>query len=115
MRTLSRYQYERGLPARRLVDCINMLAVSEVERERKGGEDKHELPSPGRQAVALSHRSCEAEIKLSADSLQTSARASWPTLVSKSSLSSPYLTTLSPTRRFHSNQIVSVVVCAALK
>lgn len=31
------------------------------------------------QAVALSHRSCEAEIKLSAN------RASWPTLVSKSS------------------------------
>lgn len=35
---------------------------------RKGQEDRHELPSPGRQAVALSHRSCEAEIKLSADS-----------------------------------------------
>lgn len=86
MRTLSRYQYERGLPARRLVDCINMLAVSEGVEEGWGGQARVAIP---RQAVALSHRSCEAEIKLSADSLQTSARASWPTLVSKSSLSSP--------------------------
>lgn len=63
MKTLSRYQYE-GLRARRLVDCINMLAVSELERERERERDwskwegeketgvEHELPSPGRSRLA---------------------------------------------------------------
>lgn len=82
--------------ARRLVDCINMLAVRFTPRFRAS------------RPWALSHRSCESEIKLS-PKLPADVEVEDTTLVSK--VLSPFSLSLRLScASFYSNQIVSVAV-----
>lgn len=71
MRTLSRYQYERGLPARRLVDCINMLAVSEGVEEGAGGKARVAIPRQEQEQAGRQLRYLIVHAKLKLNYLPT--------------------------------------------